>query len=299
MKVNDNVVKDLAYQEMIYNKLLEQDSRFAALFPYTNISQDILQGGTRVRKHPLPGIAMNTYEPSTLAVGNSTLTVGGKNNNLHLKKEEIHILPYKKEIKITGGSSNNRIEIVKKIMKEKGLTLPQASKFVKENNLYQKIEKAVGAGNKSGRISRIKKANKWKNFSKEVVEDGMELGQKGLDMFNKQKDRQSPMGQVKRAFGAGNKSGRISRIKKANKWKDFSKEVVEDGMELGQKGLDMFNKQKDRNSPMGQMKRAFGGVVKAPSKWIMFVKEFASKNGISYKEALKAAGPEYRKSKEN
>ena len=46
MKVNDNVVKDLAYQEMIYN--------------------------------PLPGIAMNTYEPSTLAVGNSTLTVGGK-----------------------------------------------------------------------------------------------------------------------------------------------------------------------------------------------------------------------------
>jgi hypothetical protein len=29
------------------------------------------------------------------------------------KKEEIHILPYKKEIKITGGNSNNRIEIVK------------------------------------------------------------------------------------------------------------------------------------------------------------------------------------------
>ena len=195
--------------------MLEQDSRFAALFPYTNISQDILQGGTRVRKHPLPGIAMNTYEPSTLAVGNSTLTVGGKKNNLHLKKEEIHILPYKKEIKITGGSSNNRIEIVKKIMKEKGLTLPQASKFVKENNLYQKIEKAVGAGNKSGKISRFKKANKWKNFSKGVVEDGMELGQKGLDMFNKQKDRQSPMGQVIRAFGAGNKSGKISRIKKS------------------------------------------------------------------------------------
>ena len=50
---------------------------------------------------------------------------------------------------------------------------------------------------------------------------------------------------------------------------------------------------------MGQVKSAFGGVVKGPSKWIMFVKEFAFKNGISYKEALKAAGPEYRKSKEN
>jgi uncharacterized protein YerC len=43
-------------------------------------------------------------------------------------------------------------------MKEKNLTLPQASKFVKENNLYQKIEKAVGAGNTSGKISRIKKS---------------------------------------------------------------------------------------------------------------------------------------------
>ena len=50
---------------------------------------------------------------------------------------------------------------------------------------------------------------------------------------------------------------------------------------------------------MGQVKRAFGAGVKAPSKWIMFVKEFASKNGINYKEALKAAGPEYRKLKEN
>ena len=57
----------------------------------------------------------------------------------------------------------------------------------------------------------------------------------------------------------------------------------------------MFNKQKDRQSPMGQLKRAFGAVVKGPSIQIMFVKEYASKNGITYKEALKAAGPEYRK----
>jgi hypothetical protein len=49
MKVNNSVVKDLAYQEMILKKNLEQDSRFASLFPYTNITHDILQGGTRVR----------------------------------------------------------------------------------------------------------------------------------------------------------------------------------------------------------------------------------------------------------
>ena len=31
------------------------------------------------------------------------------------------------------------------------------------------------------------------------------------------------------------------------------------------------------------------------SKWIIFVKDFAKKNNISYTEALKKAGPEYRK----
>jgi hypothetical protein len=35
------------------------------------------------------------------------------------KKEKIHTLPYEKKKKITGGNSNNRIAIVKKIMKEK------------------------------------------------------------------------------------------------------------------------------------------------------------------------------------
>jgi hypothetical protein len=33
---------------------------------------------------------------------------------------------------------------------------------------------------------------------------------------------------------------------------------------------------------MGQVKRAFGAGINGPSKWIMFVEEFASKNGISY-----------------
>jgi hypothetical protein len=95
--------------------------------------------------------------------------------------------------------------------------------------------------------------------------------------------------------GGGKKSGKISRIKKAQKWTDFSKGVVEDGMELGQKGLDMFNKQKDRNSPMGQLKSAFGGNLKRPpSPWIQHVKAFSQKNNISYKQALKDSGPSYR-----
>ena len=95
--------------------------------------------------------------------------------------------------------------------------------------------------------------------------------------------------------GSGNASGKISRIKKANKWAKFSKRIVEDGMELGQKGLDMFNKQKDRNSPMGQLKNAFGGNVKRPSSpWILHVKSYAQKHSIPYKQALKEASPSYK-----
>jgi hypothetical protein len=95
--------------------------------------------------------------------------------------------------------------------------------------------------------------------------------------------------------GAGNKSGKISRIKKANKWASFSKGIVEDGMELGQKGLDMMNKQKDRQSPMGQLKTAFGGNIKRPpSNWILHVKSYAHKHSIPYKQALKDASPSYK-----
>ena len=66
--------------------------------------------------------------------------------------------------------------------------------ILESQGVISKIEDEFkGAGNKSGKISRIKKANKWASFSKGIVEDGLELVQKGLDMFNKQKDRHSPI----------------------------------------------------------------------------------------------------------
>ena len=114
-------------------------------------------------------------------------------------------------------------------------------------------------------------------------------------------EKQGVISKIEDEFkGAGKTSGKISRIKKANKWAKFSKGIVEDGMELGQKGLDMFNKQKDRQSPMGQLKTAFGGNVKrSPSNWILHVKDYAKKNSISYKQALKDSGPSYRAMKSN
>ena len=54
-----------------------------------------------------------------------------------------------------------------------------------------------GAGNKSRKKSRFKKANRLSGFAEGVVNKGMDLGERGLEIFNKQKERQSPMGQVK------------------------------------------------------------------------------------------------------
>ena len=39
------------------------------------------------------------------------------------------------------------------------------------------------------------------------------------------------------------------------------------------------------------------GGKRPPSKWIMYVKKYAADNNISYKDALKEAGPSYKNSK--
>ena len=48
-------------------------------------------------------------------------------------------------------------------------------------------------------------------------------------------------------FGSGNKSGKISRFKKANKWTGFAENLVNTGMDLGERCLSIMNKQKIEN----------------------------------------------------
>jgi hypothetical protein len=54
-------------------------------------------------------------------------------------------------------------------MKEKGLTISQASKFVKENNLYQTNRKSSWSRDKSGKISRFKKQTSGRILVKELL----------------------------------------------------------------------------------------------------------------------------------
>ena len=60
--------------------------------------------------------------------------------------------------------------------------------------------------------------------------------------------------------GSGRKSGKISRIKKARKWRDFAGETVKDGIDLGRYGYEKFKEA--RNPLWSEGKKAIKGIFK-------------------------------------
>jgi hypothetical protein len=98
--------------------------------------------------------------------------------------------------------------------------------------------------------------------------------------------------------GSGNKSGKISRIKKAEKWRDFSDTSLRKGIDTAKYGYEQYKEavnpvQTEAKKAVKGIAKLFGG-AKAPSPWIQHVKAFSQKNNISYKQALKDSGPSYR-----
>jgi len=55
--------------------------------------------------------------------------------------------------------------------------------------------------------------------------------------------------------GAGRRSGKISRIKKAPKWRDFAGETARDGIDLARYGYEQY--QEARNPLKSEGKKAF------------------------------------------
>jgi len=129
-------------------------------------------------------------------------------------------------------------------------------------------------------------------------------------------------GVISKLNGAGyTQIGGVNRLKKGMRWKNFSKEVVKDGVDLADYA---YGKYKKATDPLGyafgqavtggMMKPAvmprhstppkqgagynrIGGAKPAGSNYIQFVKQFASQHNIPYKEAMKVASAEYRKLK--
>jgi len=98
--------------------------------------------------------------------------------------------------------------------------------------------------------------------------------------------------------GSGNKSGKISRIKKANKWTGYADDTLRKGIDTAAYGYTEYKTAK--NPISSKITSMFGGAVKRPpSPWIIHVKDYAQKNSISYKQALKEASPSYKSMKAN
>ena len=93
-------------------------------------------------------------------------------------------------------------------------------------------------------------------------------------------------------------TGGLNRLKKAERWSEFSKTQVKDGIDLAAYGYKTYNEAMNpmQTAAVNFIKAKTGGSVKrAPSEWVKFVKAYSQKHNIPYGEALKKAGPEYRK----
>ena len=72
--------------------------------------------------------------------------------------------------------------MVKKLERGKGAVISMSGGEIEQNKM-EGTGLFAGSGNKSGKISRIKKARKWKQFAGETVRDGIDLGRYGYEQY--------------------------------------------------------------------------------------------------------------------
>ena len=83
----------------------------------------------------------------------------------------------------------------------------------------------AGSGNESGKISRIKKATKWRDFSVDTAKQGIDTAAYGYKEYQKAK---IPIGsKVKSQFGGGDMEEEVEggRISMSDNKKSYNKNV--------------------------------------------------------------------------
>ena len=98
-------------------------------------------------------------------------------------------------------------------------------------------------------------------------------------------EKQGVISKIEDEFkGAGNASGKISRIKKAKKWTGYVDDTLRKGIDTAAYGYTEYKKAK--NPISSKITSMFGGAVKRPpSNWILHVKSYTQKHSIPYKQA--------------
>lgn len=130
--------------------------------------------------------------------------------------------------------------MAKKLDKGKGAIINMGSAEIEQNKM-EGTGLFAGAGKKSGKISRIKKARKWRDFAKETAKDGIDLGRYGYEQARAAKNPISSG--VKKMFGFG-----------AEDESDESDEEVEGG-KISFKGLKKAYNKKVKNTKLGKALR--------------------------------------------
>jgi len=81
----------------------------------------------------------------------------------------------------------NYNNLLKKIERGKGAVMSMGNDELDENEIQGTVFFA-GAGRRSGKISRIKKARKWRDFSDETLRKGIDTDRYGYEQFKEATD---------------------------------------------------------------------------------------------------------------
>jgi hypothetical protein len=90
--------------------------------------------------------------------------------------------------------------MMKKLDKSKGVVIKMGSNEI-ELNKMEGTGLFAGSGNKSGKISRIKKANKWRDFSVDTAKQGIDVAKYGYEKY--QEATNPVQSKLKKMFGFG------------------------------------------------------------------------------------------------
>jgi len=261
---------------------------------------------------------MNTFSPQPFVTPGPIVISGGARP----KKPDYKILPYTRPSVIEPpefrefrermererqplrlyGAGNKDVETAMKQLKSfmNGTRKTKPAKkmldILEKEGIISKVEEMTGG------INRLKKANRWRDFSNDTARMGIDTARYGYEQY---RDAMNPVqAEAKKAIGnlfGGEMNGGVNRLKKGTRWRDFSNDTARMGIDTARYGYEQY---RDAMNPVqAEAKKAIGNLFggekpkKSPSQWVMFVKDFAQKNNIPYKEALKAAGPHYRKLK--
>jgi hypothetical protein len=114
------------------------------------------------------------------------------NVSLDLSKAQLSKLRNGHGVRITPAVVGRGVELIidpmtyknmaRKLEKGKGVIMKMGSNEI-EMNKMEGSGLFAGMGNASGKINRFKKAEKWRDFAGDTVDRGLDLGKKGLDLY--------------------------------------------------------------------------------------------------------------------